>query len=437
MMHRQRRIVALVLIVLGSAINALGQTIAYKYDFDEPMSWSDDVVHWGLGGVQKWEIAGLEAKSRVLRIAGRDYGMEATYETRTLQFNHKPSARAEVSFDVRAAELPPGCSLVVRHFDGYCSGEAFKNIADEPFAPFPRPIFDSNQTKLTAAWQHVSINLGPLKRTVLTLAFSVRQIPRHQQGLPTSQPTPFVELLIKDLAVTTEPLDRLMDPGLDWHGHSATTRDLRASTAGADFDWCDFADQEDVQAPDGKTIHYTLLQFRDTSGHRGGTVKHNVRHETSHQGVGGCSSIALSRESSGGFDAVSWGIRQTVAYSALGLAPDASARIRITMKMTNIETTLSRNSRVQVGVDPRGGVVTRKATWSDEYTEEFTKEGWRLATLDFERPKDAVAFTVFFRHRDGRPGDPQFAMPFPEPQSMGSQLGSEAVADWVLVEVLP
>ncbi len=91
---------------------------------------------------------------------------------------------------------------------------------------------------------------------------------------------------------------------------------------------------------------------------------------------------------------------------------------------------------MQLGVDPRGGLCTHDATWTPEYKDGYLKEGWRIASLEFDRPADAVAFTIYFRHRDGLPIDPRFPSNLPEPQSAGSEMSSAAFADWVLVKVL-
>ena len=408
------------------------EDITYEFRFDRPMSWADDVVFWGLGGTQRWEVADDGEAGHVLRISGRDHNMEATYEMRTLQVNHKPGARAIIRFDIRGAETSEQTGFILRHFDGYCSGNAFKDIADEEFAPFPPPLFATSGPRNPRDWQRVEVDTGPLKNTVLTIAMIARQYPNKD----TSAPKRFLEYHLRKLSVKTEALDRLMDPGFDWHGSTLGTQQLRSSTAGAHLDWCDFADQEDAKTADGKTIHFTLLQFRDTSTYRGGMVKHNTLHETCSGGLGGCSGITLHRESSGPANAVSWGKRQTVAYAALGLAPRETARIRVSMKMTTLENGNRGASKVQLGVDPRGGVCTRDAIWSPEYTDSFIKEGWRIASLEFDRPAGAVAFTVYFRHRDGLPTDPRFASNLPEPQSAGSELGSWAAADWVLVKVM-
>jgi hypothetical protein len=422
----------LALVHVGWVAVCPAEEITYNFRFDKPMSWADDVVYWGLGGTQKWEIAKDANASPMLRIAGKDHGLEATWEMRTLQVNHKPGARAIIRFDIRGAEVFEQTNLMVRYFDGYCTGNALKEIADEPFAPFPPPLFDANASKVAGEWKHVELDTGPLKNTVLTVAFAVRQYPNRD----TAALKRFVEYHLRNLSITTETLDRFMDAGLDWHGATLGVQHLRSSTAGAHLDWCDFADQEDVKTADGKVIHFTLLQFRDTSTYRGAMVKHNTMHETCGAGVGGASVITLNRESSGGANAVSWGIRQTFAYSGLGLKPGEPAKISVSMKMGTMESANRGASKVQLGIDPRGGICTQEATWSPEFGGSYFKEGWHVAKLEFDRPPDATACTIYFRHRDGLPTEPRFPSNLPEPQSAGSELSSTAFADWVLVKVV-
>jgi hypothetical protein len=420
------------LAVCIAASSVASEPIHYVFTFDEPMSWSDDVSPWGFKAVQKWEIAsgGLDGR-KVLRIAARDYEWNHSWELRTLQFNHAPGANARISFDLRGVEAPPEASFEVRTFDGHCTGTAFTELAGEPYVDFPTPLFDSAGRPVGDTWQKIELETGPLEHTVLTLAFSVRQSPR--QNRRAGDQVPFVEYHLDNLKVTTEPLGRLMDPDFSFGNRNLSTRTLRASTLGADLDWCTFADQEDVETPEG-VIHYTLMQFRDTSTHRG-AVKHNFLFNGIDDGLGGRSTMTLNRESSTPSCAGSWGVRQTVDYAAIGVAPGQRAKIRVRMKMI---TFVAPNgvSRVQLGVDPAGTLITRKALWSEGCDGPCSGQGWHIATLEFEKPEDARAFTIYFRQRDGKSEEPRFPLGVIEPQSLGSLSNSSAIADWVTVEVV-
>lgn len=408
------------------------EPITYRLDFDSPMSWADDVVFWGMGGVQRWEVYRDDDRS-VLRIDGSYNRTHANNELRTIQISHEPGAPAAISFDIKAVHLPPGATFTLRHFDGYCTGLPFREIADEAFAPFPRPLITIGDDMPAGEWRRIEVQTGPLEHTVLTLAFHVRQVPP-----PAGEKDPgFVQLHLDNLRITTQALSRLMDPGFDWHGVYSSTRHLKASTLAKASDWCDYAEQVDEKGPEGQITHFTLLALRDTASHKGSIAKHNFWRMVSHDGVGGRSVISLDRESSGGFNAVSWGVRQTVGYSAVGFDPGEAGKVRVTMRLANDDDKLLGVSRVQLGVDPNGGISTRNATWSEEVRDNVLKEGWRTISLEFERPRNATAFTVYFRHRDGLPRDPEFVMKQPEPQSMGSRFGSKGMADWVLVEKLP
>jgi hypothetical protein len=218
-----------------------------------------------------------------------------------------------------------------------------------------------------------------------------------------------------------------MDPGFDWHGNGGgKMSDWRWTTAGAHVDWCDFMDEAAAPWPEGGVIPYTFTTFRD-SGSRPLHVKHNIAHDTVNRKIGGASSIALVRIDPGDVPA-SWGIRQTVSYAALGLGPDDAAEIEVAGKYTfQQDTGNSRWARLQVGCHPRGGVVTDDALWSEEDPDVNWDDGyWHYGSLKFDRPKDATAFTVFFRVRDG-------VLVGEERRVRATPGLGRAIADWILV----
>lgn len=427
-----------VLIAVSCPMFAGEASITHEFTFDYPMSWADDVVPWGLGGVQKWEIAGGGKPGNALRISAADWKVDVSSEARTLQVNHKPNTPVKISFDIKPVTMPPGSYFLVRYFDGYCGGMPFDKIADDEFAPFPPPIWDSRKPGVKTDWQHVEFTTPPLKHTVLTIAFICQQPPLEEPGGDQS----YVEYLLDNLKIKTNLLDNLMDPGFDWHGNAGgSTLDFWYNTNGANADWCDFADQEDVVTDEG-IIHFTLCQFRDTSCAAGPANKHILIHEKTCVEVGGLSTVTLSRIHADN-SAVSWGVRQTVAYSALGLVSGQEATIQVKMKYTNYDPHPGRArggdkriSKCQIGVDPYGGIITAAPTviWSPLDSVNYTADGWSKKTLEFKRPKNSEGFTIFFRHRDGAVGEGSVC--FYEPQSKGTLPGCRAIADWVMVKVL-
>lgn len=426
---------AILIVVTGAqGTTKQGRSHTIRLSFDNPMSWAGDVTPRGLGSAIRWEITDGGKEGKGLRISALPDKISSCYEARTLQINHKPKTSARISFDIKANSLPEGASFAIRHFDGYCTAQPFVSIADEQFRPFPAPLWESSKSHIGRIWKHVTLNTEILDNTVLTLALVVRQETQKEEGTGTEQ---FVDILLDNLIIEVQPLEILMDPGFDWHGISGgTTTHFSFSTRAATSDWCDFADQEDVRYWNGQTIHYTLLQFREASINKSGGGDHNLVHEVCSSDLGGLSVIAMKRPGAGRSSAVSWGVRQTIAYSAVGLKTDQRAKLRVKMKMTSDDFRDLNFSRVQLGVDPNGGIDTHLALWTEESLTILQKGGWDIATLEFDKPAGAQAFTVYFRHRDGVPGGPEKTYPFAEEQTRGSPYGCAAYADWVLVEVL-
>lgn len=417
-------VVGLALVLLLSSLCKCAP-LSYEYSFDQAMSWADDISPWGMREIQNWEIADGGNPGKALRISAAAYKQPRSFEGRTLQFNHNPGTRVRISFDVREVSSPPGSVFLIRYFDGYCGGMPFVTVAEDDYRPFPAPIWDSRNAERIHDWQHVEATTPKLENTVLTL-FMMAQQPEAVDGQ-------FIEFLLDNLRVETTALDRFMDPGFDWHGNTGgSTLHFWRNTGGADADWCDFADQENVVTEEG-TVRYTLAQFRDTSWQFTPSAKHQLIHEKYNEQVSGYGTVTTSRIHADN-TAASWGVRQTVAYSAFGLKRDQAARLRVKMRYTNHEAAYRNTSRVQLGVDPLGGTITREALWGTEDNVNFTNEGWRVGVLEFNKPTGAEAFTVYFRHRDGQP-KPGGESPH-ELQSKGTDPGCRGVADWVMVEVL-
>lgn len=410
-------------VLFAGAICAARMT--YTFTFDHPMSWADDVCPLGEQEIQNWEVADGGNPGKALRISAAVYKQPTSCEVRTLQFNHKPDTSVTISFDVKASCAPPESRVLVRYFDGYCGALPFVTIADEDYAPFPPPFWDSAKAKLTDDWLHVSFSTPKLKNSVITLAIIVEQRKATDEK--------YIEYYFDNLSIQTELLDKLMDPGFEWHGnYGGSTSHFWRNTGAANSDWCDYADQEDVITKEG-VIHYTMYQFRHTSACFEPAIMHELCHERFSEQTGVQGTVVTSRIHASAC-AASWGVRQTISYGALGLKPEDTARIQIKMRYTNHEPVYRDTSRVQLGVDPMGHVITQSAIWGEEDNVNFLKEGWHTGVLEFEKPRGAQAFTIYFRHRDGLP-KPGGETPH-EAQSRGTDPGCRGIADWVIVRIV-
>lgn len=422
-------------LVLSPALYAVAHE--YVFDFEHPMSWADDVSPWADYKIQEWEIAEGGHPGKALRINGAAWGRPSSYEIRTLMVNHKPGTSVTVSFDFRAASNPPKAYFMINYFDGYCTGQTFYWASDDLMRPLPKPPFDTRETKVGTDWQRVTFTTPPLNHTVLTLAFHC------QQTQDTDDPSKwkYLDYYLDNLNITVTPLDVLMDTDFQWHGnYGSSTVEFRRNFSAADADWCDFADQEIVETPQGN-IRYTLFQFRDATRQVLAGTRHQLKHSKHEIGAWGESTVTLARGGgAGNLSAASWGVRQTVSYEALGLQPAQKAKIRVRMRISSI---IEQNAacRIQIGVDPYGGVVTRNAVWTPEEQVNIRNDevSWIYPSIEFNRPKNAQAFTIYFRQRDGLPQDASDTSYPPEPnepQSQGSASPCESYADWVMVEVL-
>jgi hypothetical protein len=61
----------------------------------------------------------------------------------------------------------------------------------------------------------------------------------------------------------------------------------------------------------------------------------------------------------------------------------------------------------------------------------WDREGWRKLSLQWDRPKGATAFTIFFRYRDGVCRFKKTIDCATEPYV--ASIGSRAMADWVVI----
>jgi hypothetical protein len=435
-MRRSFLVVGLIAATAGGGLlatrPAAAETLVQTVDFETPgLTWSGLMLPWGGGGFFDWVIADGGHPGKALRITNKDNGNAVACECRTLMFNHEPGTPVRVQLDLKPASHPKGAAFVIRWYDGYVTADAFERIASDEFDPFPAPVLQITDPPKTADWQHVDFQTPPLQQTVLTLWFEARQPPDPDKQ---TQDT-LLDYYLDNLRVESTPLSKIMDPGFDWHGQGGGDMvQWRWSTAGKHVDWCNFMDDvKGAPLPNGGTIDYTLATFRDTgAASRPGnmSLKHEYAHDVNNVIVGGASTITLSRVHPGDVPC-SWGVRQTISYAALGLKPDQAARIEVLIKYTLHDPAKKHFARLQVGADPAGGILTEKAIWTKEDDQvNWDEVGWKKATLDFDRPPGAVAFTVFFRHRDGElTGKDRHTVRATDP-------GNRAIADWILIRTV-
>jgi hypothetical protein len=389
--------------------------------------WSDVTLPWGLGGIYDWTPAPGGKDGKAIRITNETTKQVMAHEVRCLQFGHKPGASARIRMDVRVAALPTEGWIKIRHFDGYVTADAFAHSADDEFAPFPKPVFEcAAPPKDPAEWQSIDLSTGPLKNTVLTLAFLVAD-PRHNREKDPAA-TEFADLYVDNISVETEVSDAILDPAFDWDGKKASKMiNFRRSTAGAATPWCDFFQEEDVAEPDGKIIHYTAQTFQDSTAGGPSHMKHDYIHSVEDPYCGGLNVLALSRIHAPDC-AASWGVYQTFSYASLGLKPEDTGRVRVAAKAAVHDPAERKAGRVMVGAHPAGGLEQTQAVWSPESKANVDHGGLQTIEAVFDKPAGAKALTVFFKFRDGLPGKPD------DPDSIGTDPGCRAFVDWILVK---
>jgi hypothetical protein len=410
-----------------------GEELTYHFDMDEPIAWSDVALPWGYDGYLDWTHEDGGRAGKALRITSANRERAVTCEGRALQFNHEPGTPVRIQGDLRIAAMAPQGRVYMRYYDGYVTALAFEAIANDEYDPWPTPIFDAN--KATGdEWIHFDLKTPPLKQSVLTIYLLVMD-PKHDTQ-DDANAVEYPDVFLDNLQIDTVPSSQLRDPGFEWSGKGGgKSTDWRCSTGGKHVDWRDVLQREDVPEK-AKMIHYTYRTFRDTASRPPGHVKHNFGHSVSNPIVGGVSTIILSNAHADAA-AASWGIRQTFSYKALGLGPGESAKVVVKIKNTVHDPVKRHWARLMLGCDPNGHILPTKAQWTPETTPNWDEKGWQVQELTVERPKDAMAMTVYFKMRDGKPD----SMKGPDgkwiddPDSKATKPGCKAFADWVVVKV--
>jgi hypothetical protein len=421
--------------VCALAAQARAEELVYAFDMEDPIAWSDVVLPWGGGGFFDWTLSEGGHPGKALRITTETNQHVIACEGRCLHINHEPGTPARIQADIRLVRWPEHAQLRLRWYDGYTTSSAFEGVANEEFDPWPAPIWDSAR-KAVGEWHHLDVTTPPLEHPILSLAVMVQDSGHDTRDNPDA--TEYADLLIDNLRVDTVASTRFRDPGFDWHGKGVRKMiECRWGTGGRHIDWCDFMQEEDVPAKDDKVIHYRLSTFRDTGAGPPGHAKHDYEHSVAHDYVGGLSVISLSNIHADAA-AASWGVRQTFAYSALGLKPGEPARISIKIKDTVHDPEKRHWARLLIGCNARGDILPTRAIWSPETTPNWDENRFQVHALEFERPTDATAMTVWFKMRDGHPAKMDIDGKWvDDPDSEATRPGCRGMADWVLIRAEP
>ncbi len=421
-----------------------GAETVLRYDMEIPFDWSDVSMEWGTGGKVDFAVEEPGRPGRALHMTTRPVedpvadpprlnpcrdeirGQEIANEGRCLQWNHEPGTPVRIAFDFRVFEANDSAFFRVYYYDGYVTAEFFQWNWDDPFYRIPDPVLAWNAGD-ERGWTHYEVVTPPLEQPVITLWIQAAQ----------SRGPGYFDAAIDNLEIELTPLASLSDPGLDWGGQDFDKMvTCRRTDACRRIPWCDALYDEFGPVYPGATnrIYYGSMNiFRMSTGNsKGGmlALKHDFWHRHREPMTGGASVIGLASIHGADF-AKSMGIRQTVSYEAWGLKPGQPARIVV---RTKAASSIPRNShgvaaRTLLGVDPRGDILGNapQVIWSEEALAEV-RGRWFIHRVEFDRPPDADALTIFLKWRDGQPGE-----------GCGDRAadGNEGWFDWVLVDVAP
>ncbi len=406
------------------------------------MDWSDLCMEWGTGGKVDYcieepgkpgkalhftTVPVQDATSQTVDNPCRALfrGSEIANEGRCLQWNHEPGTPATIAFDFKVFQANEKAWFRVYYYDGYVTAEFFQVNLTDPFYAIPEAIV-SWTPEQPRDWKHYELTTPPLTQPVLTLWIQAAQ----------SQPPGYIDAAMDNLSVTLTPSKKFYDPGLDWGSEDYDKmNNCRQSNGCRQIPWCDSMYDEFGPAWPGskEMIYYGSMEtFRGTSGNYQGllSMKHDFWHRHRDGQIGGRSGIGLSSIHASG-EAKSMGIRQTFTYEALGLKRGRKAKIIV---QTSGASAVEQNGdglagRTLLGVDPYGDILGNKkgVIWSEEGTANWYKQ-WKVHKLEFERPVDAEALTVFLKWRDGQND---------ETCDDKAPNGNSGWFDWVKVDVTP
>jgi hypothetical protein len=425
---------AIAVLLTGTAI---AKEVTYEYDMELPIDWADVSMEWGGSGKVDFCYQEPGKHGKALHMTTKPdpnapspcaevtRGAGCANEGRCIQWNHRPGTYATISFDFKVFEAQDQSWFKVYYYDGYVTGEFFQENQHDPFYAIPPAILVWNSGD-SLEWQHYEIVTERLDQLVLTL---------WMQAANTCDDMGPIDAAIDNLSVTLELSEEFYDPNFEWGGENYDKmHTCRWTNECRHIQWCDL--MYDESAPnaswDQTMIYYgSMNTFRGTSANPGLlSMKHDFWHRYREGQANGASVIGFASIHASG-EAKSMGLRQTTSYTAFGLKPGEPAHVVV---QTKGASSIAKNSdgvagRTLMGVDPTGGVISThpKVLWTEEANADIQND-WAMHTLEFDRPVDADALTVYIKWRDGQPDDDC---------DDKAPNGNDGWFDWVMVTVTP
>lgn len=382
--------------------------MTYLYTFDKHFDWDDVAGPGGLGGLAFWEVTDTGGNPGGALRVWTNYWHK---DIRAIQISVEPGTTVRIQFDVKIVHQDTSTSSFIRarYYDGYVT--AISSVyADSLGSDWPAAIYNYDSGGDDLPWTHVDHTSAPVRNSVFTLMFHVEDFQTY-----------YDEYLIDNLQIDFTPSSTFRDAALNWGGVGGTKFvDWRLNTNGQHIAWCDFLEERN-QWFDGycQIFDYPLTyhSWYDTTqcvvcDHAKGDYKHSLIDS----GIAGVLRVDFSHDSNA---AKIYGIRQTVSYAALGLAPGQRGTCTAQTEAAIYDEWNQATARFWLAVDPYGGRDIKEGRYPEcigccggepllwnpsfgagSFHNLYSTGTWKLLTINWERPPDAEAFTVLVKCMD-------------------------------------
>lgn len=407
------------LFMLRAAASATALTYSYSFDAHpggKHFDW-DDVSgpHSYLHALMTWEVddTGGVGGSGAMRVTPYDEDADYIYQDyRAIQINAEPGTTVRIQFDVRVAAQDAGGMIRVRHYDGYCGALSFYN-ADSLGSGYPASFFE-HTSGTDDTWQHVDFTTAPLANSVLTLCFHFEDLSQPVGSGPTG------DYFIDNLELAFVPQSQVRDPFMNWDAnYGSTFNEWRLNGNGAHVAWCDWMEERDYFF-DGYCekvdVDFDYESRYDTTSR---PIEIFVKQDLDHKEIPPWGSIfRIDNVHDAGRPKI-YGIRQTASYDSI-LPGGQLGTCTLLAEAATLDDFEQKILRFWIGVDPYGGREPKEedypnttgcfnptnVIWDNQYMIGYMRnlavpgKTWKLMEIEWERPPDAEAFTVYFKAMD-------------------------------------